>query len=123
MAMLQYSTMKVVPESLRGKVALGYVVGLMLMVGLVGANWKNLRHLQTIVSSAEQLARLSTAVLEARRYEKNFFLYRQSSDYNDLIDFSREAKNLIAENRGALGLFAEEDAVNRSWHLFGSLID
>ena len=54
MVMLQYSTMKVVPESLRGKVALGYVVGLMLMVGLVGANWKNLRHLQTIVSSAEQ---------------------------------------------------------------------
>ena len=105
--------MKVVPGSLRGKAALGYIVGLVLMIGLVVVNWRNLSHLQTIASSAEELSRLSTTTLEARRYEKNFFLYRQSGDYNDLIAFSTEAKDLIAQNRGALTLFAEEEALDK----------
>jgi signal transduction histidine kinase len=104
--------MKVVPGSLRGKVTLGYIVGLVLMVGLVVVNWRNLAHLQKIVSSAEQLTRISTAVLEARRYEKNFFLYRQSRDYSDLLAFSGEAQNLVADNRDTLVLFAEEEILD-----------
>lgn len=95
-------------KSLRGKVVLGYVFGLLLMTGLVIVNWWNLRHLQKIVAAGEDVSRFSNIILEARRYEKNLFLYAGSEDYRELQRFSEEAHDLLVEHRDAFSLFMEE---------------
>ena len=95
-------------KSLRGKVVLGYLLGLLLMIGLVPVNWGNLRHLQKIVAAGEHVSRFSNTILEARRYEKNLFLYSEGEDYRELQKFSEEARDLLIEHRESFSLFMEE---------------
>lgn len=93
------SAMKLFEKSLRGKVVLGYLFGVLLMVGLVVVNWWNLQHLQKIVAAGEHISRFTGAILEARRYEKNFFLYSEDEDYGELMKFSEQAHDLLVEHR------------------------
>jgi len=95
-------------KSLRGKVVLGYLCGLILMTGLVAVNWWNLQHLQKIVAVGEDVSRFTNIILEARRYEKNFFLYSENEDYGELKRFSEEAHDLLIEHRDAFSFFMEE---------------
>jgi len=95
-------------KSLRGKVVLGYLFGLLLMIGLVAVNWWNLQHLQKIVAAGEDVSRFTNIILEARRYEKNLFLYSKSEDYRELQKFSQEAHDLLIEHRDAFSFFMEE---------------
>ena len=96
-------------KSLRGKVVLGYLIGLLLMIGLVVVNWWNLQHLQKIVAVGEDVSRFTNIILEVRRYEKNLFLYSESEDYRELKRFSEEAHDLLIEHRDAFSFFMEEN--------------
>jgi two-component system NtrC family sensor kinase len=95
-------------KSLRGKVVLGYLFGLLLMIGLVVVNWGNLQHLRKIVMAGEHVSRFANTILETRRYEKNFFLYSQDEDYRELLKFSEEAHGLLLEHRESFSLFVGE---------------
>jgi signal transduction histidine kinase len=95
-------------KSLRSKVILGYLFGLLLMIGLVAVNWWNLQHLQKIVAAGERVSQFANTILEARRYEKNIFLYSEGEDYEALKKFTREAHDLLIEHRDAFSLFVEE---------------
>lgn len=95
-------------KSLRGKVVLGYLFGLLLMIGLVAVNWWNLQHLQRVVAAGEDVSRFANIILEARRYEKNLFLYAETGDYRELQRFSQEAHNLLIDSREAFPFFMEE---------------
>ena len=95
-------------NSLRGKVVLGYLFGLLLMIGLVAVNWWNLQHLQKIVAVGEDVSRFNNIILEVRRYEKNLFLYSEGEDYRELQKFSQEAHDLLIEHRDAFSFFMEE---------------
>ncbi len=97
--------MKVSQQSLRGKLTLAYLAGVVLMMMLATVNWRNLSHLQKIVAAGENASRLFDTTLEARRYEKNFFLYHQQDDYVELLRYSRDAARTIDEHRGALSVF------------------
>jgi len=101
--------MAVFEKSLRGKVVLGYLFGLLLMIGLVVVNWWNLQHLQKIVAAGEHVSRFANTILEARRYEKNFFLYSESEDYRELQKFSEEAHDLLIDHREFFSLFMAEE--------------
>ena len=98
-------------KSLRGKVVLGYFLGFLLMIGLVVVNWGNLQNLRKIVAAGENVSRFANTILEARRYEKNFFLYAEGTDYRELTAFSEEAHNLLIEHRDSFSPFMAEAAL------------
>jgi signal transduction histidine kinase len=100
-------------KSLRSKVVLGYLFGFLLMIGLVVVNWWNLQHLQKIVAAGEHVSRFTNAILEARRYEKNFFLYSEGEDSRELQKFSEEAHDLLIEHRESFALFMEEEVLRK----------
>jgi two-component system NtrC family sensor kinase len=98
-------------KSLRGKVVLGYLFGLLLMSGLVVVNGWNLQHLSRIVAAGEHVSQFTNTILEARRYEKNLFLYADGEDYRELRRFTEGAHDLLVGQRDAFSLFMEEESL------------
>ncbi len=63
----------VIPHSL--KVMFGYILGFLLMSGVVLINWHNSERMRSLVLSGERVSEFIDTTLEVRRYEKNLFLY------------------------------------------------
>ncbi|MBF0190457.1 MAG: HAMP domain-containing protein [Magnetococcales bacterium] len=73
--------------SLRRKVILGYALISALALGLSLFTIVELRLLSQRLLSGEQRFMLLNDVLEMRRFEKNFFLYHQQADRDQLLDY------------------------------------
>lgn len=98
--------MNIFHRSLRQKVILGYIIGFVLMAGVVLVNWNNLGNIRDIVLSGEKVSDLFDATLEVRRYEKNYFLYGKNEDHDELLTYVEKTEKLLEENNKELGLFS-----------------
>ncbi len=105
--------MNIFHRSLRQKVIVGYIIGFVLMAGVVLVNWNNLDNVKDIVLSGEKVSDLFDTTLEIRRYEKNYFLYRENDDYAELLTYLGKAEALIEENSKELNLFSKPEVVSK----------
>lgn len=105
--------MNIFPRSLRQKVILGYITGLVLMCGVVLVNWNNLENIKEMVLSSEKISDLFDTTLEIRRYEKNYFLYGKQKDYQELLKFLNRAENLLEKNDKDLNLFSSPTIISK----------
>ncbi|MEO5362763.1 MAG: ATP-binding protein [Magnetococcus sp. DMHC-8] len=84
-------------SSLRRKITLGYVAvsGLILTIALLAMleQYQMESHFQVVSTVADFL----DAVLETRRYEKNFFLYNQETDWVANRQWLASARRIFAE--------------------------
>lgn len=97
-------------RSLRQKIFLGYITGVVLVIAFVIISSSNFGTLQEMVSSGESVSGLFDTTLEIRRFEKNFFLYRTSEDYQALLGYIDQADELLSQEE--LYLFATPQAVS-----------
>lgn len=97
--------MRLYPQSLRQKIFLGYVLGLILVLLFVALTWSNLNILQQMVTSGQVVTDLFDSTLEIRRFEKNYFLYRTGEDYQELLGYVDRAQELT--DREELMLFTD----------------
>ncbi|MBI5199744.1 MAG: GHKL domain-containing protein [Nitrospirae bacterium] len=104
--------MNILHRSLKQKVILGYFIGLVLMTCVVLVNWNNLDSVKDIVQSGEKVSDLFDTTLEIRRYEKNYFLYRENEDYSELLIYVGKAEELIKENSKELNLFSKLEVIS-----------
>lgn len=85
-------------HSLQGKVRLGYyVVAAAIFIAslfFVG----ELRTLEARVVQGLRATELFNTVLEIRRFERNYFLHRQSADLRESIQYVQRAEELLARN-------------------------
>lgn len=86
-------------RSLRQKIFVGYITGVVLVISFVILSWSNLSSLQEMVSSGESVSGLFDTTLEIRRFEKNFFLYRTDDDYRALQDYIDQADELLSREQ------------------------
>ena len=101
--------MKLYPDSLRQKILIGYIAGAMLVFAFALLSWNNLNTQQQIVSSGETVSSLFDTTLEIRRFEKNYFLYRTSADYEELRAYIDQAQELL--DKPELSLFMTPEAI------------
>lgn len=102
--------MKLRTHSLRQKIILGYITGLVVVLAFVLLSWSNLSNLQNQVYSGDTVSGLFDTTLEIRRFEKNFFLYRTGDDFNALMKYIDQANELL--DMEELNLFTTPEVVN-----------
>lgn len=96
-------------RSLRQKIILGYITGVVVVLAFVLLSWSNLSNLQKQVYSGDTVSSLFDTTLEIRRFEKNFFLYRTDDDLRELFGYIDQANELLG--REELNLFTAPEVV------------
>jgi two-component system, NtrC family, sensor kinase len=72
------------------------IIGFMLFTGALGViSYTNLVRVEEKFTLVEAAYEFSNIVLEIRRYEKNYFLFRREDDYLEHKRFSQEALELL----------------------------
>jgi two-component system NtrC family sensor kinase len=88
-------------SSLRQKITLGYLgyyVMALLIVALSMFTFLELRLIDNKVTLGEHISELFDATLEIRRFEKNYFLYRQEADLQESKRYAVKVIDLIESN-------------------------
>ncbi len=96
-------------SSLSQKITLGYLgyyLVAALIVGLSLFTYIELRVIDSKIRSGERVAELFDATLEIRRFEKNYFLYGQQSDYRESLRYVAKARDLLADKGAAFAALA-----------------
>ncbi|GAB4390099.1 MAG: ATP-binding protein [Thermodesulfovibrionales bacterium] len=99
-------------HSLRQKVILGYIVGVLMVMTAITVNWNNLSNVEGMVISGAKVSDLFDTALEIRRFEKNYFLYETEQDYRELLGYIQKAESLLRENRDEYELVAGGEAIS-----------
>ncbi len=98
-----------VPQSLKQKVLLGYILGFLLMSGAIIVNWSNFEKMQSMVLSGERVSELIDTILEIRRYEKNYFLYGKEEDFMELSHYLERLETILRDNKRDIELFSDKE--------------
>jgi two-component system NtrC family sensor kinase len=84
--------------SIRQKITFGYYVILVIIVGLSIFTFIELRFMEKKIMLGEAISEFFDTTLEIRRFEKNYFLYNQESDYYENIEYVKKARELLEKN-------------------------
>ncbi len=106
--------MSFLPNSLRKKVGLVYILGLALMLAVAVINWHYFNRLEEMIKSGERASSFFETTLEIRRFEKNYFLYGKMVDYDSLMSFVNDADEMLQKNGDKdLAPYADSETIAR----------
>jgi signal transduction histidine kinase len=88
-------------DSLRRKIVFGYGAVAVLVIGLSVFSLVDMRLLEAQIMAGERISQFFGLTLEIRRFEKNYFLYHQSTDFDENRAYVTQARQLLEEH-GAL---------------------
>ena len=96
--------MKLIPNTIRGQIMMAFLICFVFMGSIIALNYKNFHSLSRSMRFFEIAEELNKNLLEIRRYEKNYFLYRHDFNYEENVTYTnqlaltlqRERPNLIS---------------------------
>ena len=91
--------------SLRQKIILGYYFIAAIIIVLSAFTYTELQFLENKLTEGGKISEFVDAVLELRRFEKNYFLYRQNLDYQKHQTYISKIQILIKDNRDKVAKF------------------
>ncbi len=81
--------------SIRKKITFGYYIFVALILGMSVVAFVELRSIGKKIIFGETISEFFDTTLEIRRFEKNYFLYKQESDYEENLRYVIKAQELI----------------------------
>lgn len=99
-------------SSLRGKITAGYYVFAATVAVVALLAFGDLTFLEQRIDRGVATSEFLDNVLELRRYEKNYFLYGQSHDYDEVRRYAEHAGRLLHEQRAVFVDFADVQTVD-----------
>ena len=81
--------------SLRLKIKLGYYTIVAIIIGLSLFTLLELKVVERKIMFGEAISEYFDTILEIRRFEKNYFLYEQKSDFDENIRYVTKAQDLL----------------------------
>ncbi len=84
--------------SIRQKITFGYYAIVPIIIALSVFSFIELRFIEKKILFGKTIAEFFNTTLEMRRFEKNFFLYKQESDYQENLNYVGEAQKSLEEN-------------------------
>lgn len=87
------------PKTIAQKIMLFYILGIAVTIGLSMILLYDIWIIKQKIEIEESISSLFEIVQEIRRTEKNFFLYKNESDYNENLKYIENAKNFIKNNK------------------------
>ena len=103
--------MKRFRQSIRQKVRFGYYAVVIMIIGLSAFTFIELNFLEKKVVSGEAISEFFDTALEIRRFEKNYFLYEQRSDYDENLQYVKRAGELFNANLAGFAAVATTEQV------------
>ena len=94
--------MQMIRGTIRTQVLIAFLVSFAFMAGIILFNYSYFHRLSDSLKLFEVAGELNSTLLEMRRYEKNYFLYRQEFNYEENITYT---------NRLALILQREKEGI------------
>jgi len=94
--------MRGIPRTIRVQIVMAFSVCFCFMAVTIAVNHLNFRRLARSMELAELAEELNSTILEMRRYEKNYFLYRQDFNYEENVTFTNHLDLLLQRNADAL---------------------
>lgn len=85
-------------SSIRQKIIVGYYGTVAIIVGLSIFTFMELTHLEQKIRFGEVISEFFDTTLEIRRFEKNYFLYGQGSDYLENVRYVVKARDMMESN-------------------------
>ncbi|MCX8086529.1 MAG: HAMP domain-containing histidine kinase [Rhodocyclaceae bacterium] len=98
--------------SLRRKIVLGYAAVAAFVIGLSVFSLIEMRLLETQIVAGERIGEFFGATLEIRRFEKNYFLYRQAADLDEHRAWVAQARRLLDEHAEPFAAFATPERID-----------
>ena len=89
---------------IRKKITFGFYLLLTLMVGSAVLTYGIVKRVEDQVAFGEVVEDFFNTILEVRRFEKNYFLYRQEKDFQENQLYWQKIKELFENNAAALRL-------------------
>lgn len=96
------STMLRGGTSIQNKVRYGYYICIATIICIAFLNYLNLRTMDKKLTISFIISDFFEATLEMRRFEKNYFLYKELHDYEENRHYTDKAEALIHDNRTAI---------------------
>jgi two-component system NtrC family sensor kinase len=85
--------------SIQNKVRFGYYFCLVLIIVVSLLNYLNLKRIDRKIAFSFIISEFFDTTLEMRRFEKNYFLYRDKEDFAENLRFTEKAEDIIGKNR------------------------
>jgi signal transduction histidine kinase len=92
--------MFMLPSGIRQKIILGYYAIVVFLVCCAVLTFIELRHFEKKVIFGEVISDFFDTTLEIRRFEKNYFLYGKTSDYEENLRYLTKAQEILEGNLG-----------------------
>jgi signal transduction histidine kinase len=84
--------------SIRQKTILSFYIGVAVVIGLFIFTFFFFRVIDKKIMFREVISELFDTTLEIRRFEKNYFLYEQDSDFYKSIEYTKKAQAILDSN-------------------------
>lgn len=102
------------PSSIRQKITLGYYIAFSLMIVIALLIYTDLMTVEKKIIFGEIISEFFDTTLEMRRFEKNYFLYKKSEDYDENLKLINRAKGLLEKNKAG---FQKLASINDVYYL------
>ena len=88
--------------SIRGRIIQGFLICFFLMGTITIFHYLLGLHMHELVDFTETTDKLLDTILEMRRYEKNYFLYKERASYEQNSEYTTEALTIFRDNSGKI---------------------
>jgi len=114
------------PRTIRVQIVVVFSICFLFMGVIISVSYVNLRRLTRSLEVLETAEQLNNAIMETRRYEKNYFLLRLDSDFEENVTYVNQLGMILQRESEILSEVLGE--VNytrfiRHYHEYGRLMD
>jgi two-component system, NtrC family, sensor kinase len=100
-------------HSLRRKITVGFSVIAALVVGLALFSFFELRLAEERIVAGERISEFLNITLEIRRFEKNYFLFRQASDFEENRAYIEQGQILLRDHAASFEAVSSREGIER----------
>jgi two-component system NtrC family sensor kinase len=99
-------------SSIRHKITFAYYGIVAMIIGLTIFTYFELRYVERKIIVGEAISEFFDTSLEIRRFEKNFFLYEQQSDYDENVQYVSRAQDIMDRNMSGFRTLASSEQIS-----------
>ena len=90
------------PKTIRVQIMMAFSVCFVFMAIIIAVNYNSFRRLSRSMRFFELAEELNSTILEMRRYEKNYFLYRQEFNYEENVTYTNHLSLTLQREQESL---------------------
>ena len=100
-------------SGIRRKITFGFYITVAVVSGFSVFTFMELRSLEKKVVIGEIISEFFNTTLEIRRFEKNYFLFKQEADYQETVRYVKASREMIEKNIASFTMIVDRAQVLR----------